>query len=100
MYGEGITKAVISPYEMDSVGLDMVFIKCKRTANNEEKENIIIEEFEKIFESIIAEAREEAEFDNNVEEEYRGMERGIICDDPKERIMEYANKYDYQIITL
>ena len=44
-------------------------------------------------------ARNEADFDRSVEEEYRGMELGVICNDPKERINEFIDTFNYQIIT-
>ena len=59
----------------------------------------IIEKFETDFEYIMKTARNEADFDRSVEEEYRGMELGIICNDPKERINEFMDTFNYQIIT-
>lgn len=99
IWAEAITKSVTSPYEIDTTWLNHVFIDCRREACNEEIENSIIEKFETDFEYIIKEAREKADFDRSVEEEYRGMELGIICNDPKERINEFMDTFNYQIIT-
>ena len=99
IWAEAITKSVTSPYEIDTTWLNHVFIDCRCEACNEEIENSIIEKFETDFEYIIKEAREKADFDRSVEEEYRGMELGVICNDPKERINEFIDTFNYQIIT-